>query len=116
MFVTVGNTTSGPVTVDADGRHVYAHDWGTADEDAPEAKAALKVGHLVLVDVPDDGQPDAVAARDRTDAVNAATPVAPALAEVAETPAPAEAEVAPVETAQDAAKAAPRARRTRGTE
>lgn len=69
MYVTAFNTSSGPVTVDAEGRQISAQDWGTANTTVQPGKDALDAGTLVVVEVPDDGHPDAVAARDRTAAI-----------------------------------------------
>jgi hypothetical protein len=66
MYVTAFNTSSGPVTVDAEGRQIGSKDWGTIDTTADQAKAGVESGRLVIVDVAEDAHPHAAAAQQRT--------------------------------------------------
>lgn len=72
MYVTVYNTTNAPITVDAEGRQVGPHDWGTADTTYEGASDAIDANELVKVDVPDSGdvEPAAAAAAERTATVS----------------------------------------------
>lgn len=67
MYVTAFNTSSTPVTVDAEGRQIGGKDWGTAETTDDLARELIDSKVLVVHEnIPDDGHPDAVAARDRT--------------------------------------------------
>lgn len=70
MYVTAVNVGSVPVQVDAEGRSIAPGDWGSADPDDTVATVGFQAGDLHDVDVPDDGTPLAVEARDRTAWIN----------------------------------------------